>query len=247
VLASHSECGREPDPGRSAHHLGKKPLNYFNYFTEIEEHFQRARGTGLFLLSPLDWALIETWKESGVPLEAVLKGIDRTFEKWNARKHRIKMVNSLTYCAQEVLSAARESDPEAAAPAPAPVFAPDELAEYFRRNASQLRAAAGAAPPGQGQVYLEAAESLEQLAGRQHRDLEALEQRLTVLEERIKAAATQARTEEELLDARREMDRQLAPYRRKMTADQLVLLEKQYLDRRLMEATGLPRLSLFYL
>ncbi len=38
------------------------PSNYFNYFTEIEEHFQRARGTGLFLLSPLDWALIESWK-----------------------------------------------------------------------------------------------------------------------------------------------------------------------------------------
>ncbi len=50
--------------------------NYFNYFTEIEEHFQRARGTSLFLLSPLDWALIETWKNSGVPLEAVLRGID---------------------------------------------------------------------------------------------------------------------------------------------------------------------------
>ena len=46
--------------------------NYFNYFTEIEEHFQRARGSGLFLLSPVDWALIEGWKNSGVPLEAVL-------------------------------------------------------------------------------------------------------------------------------------------------------------------------------
>jgi hypothetical protein len=46
--------------------------NYFNYFTETEEHFQRARGTGLFLLSPLDWALIEAWKNSGIPLEAVL-------------------------------------------------------------------------------------------------------------------------------------------------------------------------------
>ena len=45
-------------------------INYFNYFTEIEEHFQRARGTGLFLLSPLDWALIESWKNAEVPLEA---------------------------------------------------------------------------------------------------------------------------------------------------------------------------------
>ena len=56
-------------------------LNYFNYFTEVEEHFQQTRGTALFLMSPLDWALIETWKSSGVPLEAVLRGIDSAFDK----------------------------------------------------------------------------------------------------------------------------------------------------------------------
>ena len=81
--------------------------NYFNYFTEIEEHFQRARGTGLFLLSPLDWALIETWKNAGVPLEAVLRGIDAAFEKWRARKVKTQMVNSLAFCAQAVLTEAQ--------------------------------------------------------------------------------------------------------------------------------------------
>src|SRR5438552_19159809 len=78
--------------------------NYFNYVTEIEEHFQRARGTSLFLLSPLDWALIESWKNSGVPLEAVLRGIDEAFEKWRARRTRTQMVNSLAFCAQAVLA-----------------------------------------------------------------------------------------------------------------------------------------------
>ena len=82
-------------------------FNYFNYFTEVEEHFQRTRGTSLFLLSPLDWALIETWKNSGVPLEAVLRGIDGAFEKWRSRKSKVRMVNSLAYCAQEVLAAAQ--------------------------------------------------------------------------------------------------------------------------------------------
>ena len=80
-----------------------EPLNYFNYFTEIEEHFQRSRGTSLFLLSPLDWALIETWKNSGVPLEAVLRGIDAAFEKWRAKRTRVQMVNSLAFCAQAIL------------------------------------------------------------------------------------------------------------------------------------------------
>ena len=84
-----------------------EPWNYFNYFTEIEEHFQRARGTGLFLLSPLDWALIETWKDAGVPLEAVLRGIDSAFVKWHAKKKKLQAVNSLAYCAQAVFTEAQ--------------------------------------------------------------------------------------------------------------------------------------------
>ena len=199
------------------------------------------------MLSPLDWALIETWKESGLPLEAVLKGIDRTFEKWNARKHKTRMVNSLAFCAQEVLTAARESEGGLEQQAACPAFPPDELAAYLRRNAEQLRRAAESAERAHTAVWEQAAAALDGLANQEHPDLEALEQRLTVMEERIKAAATQALTEGELIDHRREMERQLAPYRRKMTADQLVMLEKQYLDRKVMEAAGLPRLSLFYL
>src|SRR5215471_12949528 len=78
--------------------------NYFNYFTEIEEHFQRARGTSIFLLSPLDWALLESWKNAGVPLEAVLRGIDLAFEKWRAKTKKTQMVNSVAFCAQAVLT-----------------------------------------------------------------------------------------------------------------------------------------------
>src|ERR1700729_1794930 len=84
-----------------------EPFNYFNYFTEIEEHFQRARGTSLFLLSPLDWALIETWKNSDIPLEAVLRGIDASFEKYHARKQKTQRVNSLAFCAQAILTEAQ--------------------------------------------------------------------------------------------------------------------------------------------
>jgi len=82
---------------------------YFNYFTEIEEHFQRARGTSLFLMSPLDWALVEGWKNTGVPLEAVLRGIDDAFEKYRSRKRKTaQQVNSLAYCAQAVTQAAED-------------------------------------------------------------------------------------------------------------------------------------------
>ncbi len=83
--------------------------NYFNYFTEIEELFQRRRGTGL-LLSTLDWALIETWKDAGIPLEAVLRGIDSTFDTYDRRPVKTKKINSLAYCSQEVLAAARRHE-----------------------------------------------------------------------------------------------------------------------------------------
>jgi hypothetical protein len=216
-------------------------LNYFNYFTEIEEHFRRVRGTGLFLLSPLDWALIESWKNAEVPLEAVLRGIDEAFTKWRARKIKTQMVNSLAFCAQAVLTEAKIMS-GAARPhrqAAAPPFPLDDLRAYLTGNASAL-------PP----EYAEIAASLEKLAAeveQHYQDLEALEQRLTVLEEKMLAIARTSQTEEQLLESRRELDRQLRPYRGKMTADQLAMLEKQYLERILLEKLKLPRLSLFYM
>jgi hypothetical protein len=215
--------------------------NYFNYFTEIEEHFQRARATGLFLLSPLDWALIETWKNAGIPLEAVMRGIDAAFEKWRARKVKTQMVNSLAFCAQAVLTEAQimagtlQPRPRRDAPPP---FAEDELRTYLAGNSHAVSAIEG---------YSEIAAALARLADEAHPDLEALEQHLTVLEEKMIAIARTRQSEEDLLAARREMDRQLRPYRGKMTADQLSMLEKQYLERTLLEKARLPRLSLFYL
>ncbi len=216
--------------------------NYFNYFTEIEEHFQRERGTGLFLLSPLDWALIETWKNADVPLEAILRGIDSAFEKWRGRKSKTQMVNSLAFCAQAVLTEAQIMAGTARAAArreSAPPFTAEELRAYLARNAAAL-------PEG----YEEIAAALERLTGEMERyyaDLEELERRLTVLEEKMVAQARTRRSEEEMLESRRELDRQLRPYRGKMTAGQLAMIEKQYLDRYLLEKSGLPRLSLFYM
>ena len=176
--------------------------NYFNYFTEVEEHFQRARGTGLFLLSPLDWALIESWKNAEVPLEAVLRGIDAAFEKWRGRKVKTQMVNSLAFCAQAVLIEAQipaAGSGSHAQPKPrretAPPFALDDLRAYLENNAASL-------PP----EYTETAASLRKLAAeveRHYTDLEALEQRLTVLEDKMIAAARLRQSEDELLESRR--------------------------------------------
>src|SRR5262245_61267873 len=78
-----------------------KKMNYFNYYTEIEDEFVKRRGSHLWV-SPLDWSLIETWKQRGVPLHIVLRGINSSFDSYDQRLSRGRKVNSLIYCQQEV-------------------------------------------------------------------------------------------------------------------------------------------------
>jgi hypothetical protein len=231
-------------------------LNYFNYFTEVEQQFQQARGSGLFLLSPLDWALLESWKESGVPLEAAIKGIERAFEKYHKRKRKFQQVNSLAYCTQEVLEAAREmaegdtrSEPEDKTKEQG--FEPERIAAFFAENAGYVRQSAERLAPAQAELLRQTATSLDQLAEAARSgdmdDLETVEQRLTVMEERMLAAVMQGLSEDDLLEIRQEMDARLAPYRSKMQTAQLAMLEKQYQQRAALEKARLPRLSLYYL
>lgn len=233
-------------------------LNYFNYFTEVEEYFWRKRGAHI-LVSPLDWAIVETWQKAGIPLEAVLRGIDRAFESWQRSRRGAagRPLKSLAYCVDAVLEAAAEAAAAAAGKGPeterraSEPFSREELAGYFARNRQRLLAAAEKqAAPALAAQLRDAAARIEAIAGVLESpgalDLEDLERRLTVLEEKLTAAMTAAASEELLLGIRREMDRQLAPYRRRMTAEQLAQLERQYLQKRLWEASGIPRLSLFY-
>lgn len=220
-------------------------LNYFNYFTEVEEHFQRARGTSLFLMSPLDWALLESWKNSGIPLEAVLRGIDAAFDKWRSRKQRTQMVNSIAYCTQAVMKEAQTMADNAAGltsqggetEAPFPV---DQVKTHLEKAASALGALDG---------YAEIASAVASIAEKVEdhlADPEQLDQRLTALEDKMAAIARTRLSDEDLFQMRRELDFQLKPYRSKMTADQLGRLEKSFLDRKVFEHFSLPRMSLFY-
>lgn len=221
---------------------------YFNYFTEIEEHFQRARGTALFLLSPLDWALIESWKNAGIPLAAVLRGIDVAFEKWRAKKTKTQAVNSLAYCAQAIGKEAEAiakggpsamSDPAKVVESDAP-FTLADLESYFGKNIEDLTRAG----------LTEIADAIAGLKANAHvhyLDLEELEQRLTALEEKMIATVRARMSDEELFAARRELDLQLKPYRSKMDAHQLSMLERTFLEKKLLDSNNLPRLSLFYL
>jgi hypothetical protein len=236
----------------------KRLENYFNYFTEIEEHFQRRRGGGL-LLSTLDWALIETWKDAGIPLEAALRGIDAAFDKYDARPSKTRKVNSLAYCAQEVLAAAEEMKEAVVGVAKEETksdsgFRAEEIAAFLRRNADALDAAklpektgisANAVAKEAAGVLREHASKIESAksVGR----LEDLERHLTLLEERLFVILLAASPDEQVLAARAEADRELAPYRRKVPAQQVEQLQKQFVHKRLLEKFNLPRLSLFYM
>lgn len=228
--------------------------NYFNYFTEIEERYQQRRGTGL-LLSTVDWALIETWKEAGIPLEAALRGIDETFDKYDRRPVKTRKINSLAYCAQEVLAAA-EAMKEAAVGGEREHTAAEsgltaaEIAKFLLKNANKLRAIEAALPvriaaQEVGGTLAEIAAELEGAATTPR--LEDLERRLSILEEKLLAALTTAAPEAELVAMRAEADREIAPYRSKMPATQIVQLQKQFIHKRMLEKATMPRLSLFYM
>jgi len=229
--------------------------NYFNYFTEIEEHFQRRRGT-LLLLSTLDWALIETWKEAGIPLEAVLRGIDVAFDHYHRKPSKTRKVNSLAFCSQEVLAAAEEIKEAAVGAKRAPEdrdtgLSAEQVFSYLAGNAAQFRMAKlqGIA----AQVAREAADALLEMAddvkkkAARRLHLEDIERRLTVLEEKLQAALLTCTSETDLLGIRADADRQIAAYRGKMNAAQIDQLQKQFLYKRLLERYSLPRLSLFYM
>jgi hypothetical protein len=232
--------------------------NYFNYFTEIEEHFQRRWG-GSLLLSTLDWALIETWKDSGIPLEAVLRGIDRTFEHYEQRPVKTRKVNSLGYCAQEVLGAAEDMKEAAvgtqgATSATPSGFDSSEIVIFLRRNADQIESAK--LPVGGGvaveAVAKETANTLRETAAELEKTsalprLEDLERKLTVLEEKLLSALLVAAPDKEIVSIRAQADRELAPYRSKMPGAQIDQLYRQYINKRLLDQYKLPRLSLFYM
>ena len=234
--------------------------NYFNYFTEIEEYFWKKRGTSL-LVSPLDWAIMESWQQAGVPLEAALKGIDRAFESHARSRRGGKPMKSLAYCTDAVLEAAEEAQ-EAAVGGQGTTkskekeepFSRDALRAHFGKNRTRIEEKSASLAEKQPELAArlrEVAQSLRLcsaiLDSPAALDLEDLERRLTVLDEKLHAALLQHAAEELLLRLRREMDGQLALYRGKMRAEQIALVQRQYLHKRLLEEFGLPRLSLFYL
>jgi hypothetical protein len=201
-------------------------LNYSPYLSDVENFFIRKRNSFRGRLSCLDWVLVENWKEQGVPLEIVLKGIERAFD-------RKKEINSLAYCVKFV-EEVREEQKDLTVEAPhLPDFREDEVSDYVMKLAAEVERI----DPG-------IAESMRSLV---LTDLRTAEQTLSALEEKLIARLKLMADDTTMIEIKRAVDRELSAFRSTMTAPQLAMVEQQMWRRKLLETFGVPRLSLFYL
>jgi hypothetical protein len=238
-------------------------VNYFNYFTEIEDAFVRRRGKHL-LLSPMDWALIERWKELNVPLHIVLRGIEQSFDSWES-KPRKRSVKSLLYCQEEVeaqyaewlesrvgatpetVTAETASDDE-----PLP-FARQAIFDHLQRGKEALERAGRQREAqddlretiGRVSDLLDAVQ--KDFAAATRPDARQLEVSLTGLERMLSDALLRVAPPEEMAAAQKEIKEQLRPYRSHMARAAYEQTFNNLLLKRLREDFGVPRLSLFYL
>jgi hypothetical protein len=263
---------------------GRASLNYFNYFTEIEDAFIRRRGRHL-LLSPMDWALIESWKEMGVPLHVALRGIEKSFDSYES-KPRKRTVKSLFYCQEEVEAQFAEwlesqtgahahsvpdsttNSTEAAEGAGAAAgtfeeggrglpFPREIIAAHLNEcitglaRAAEKRRLNGAGADALSEAFARASARLSELAEDFKRaarpDAELLEGSLTDLEALMDRALLSTLAPDALEAARASASEQLRPYKARMERATYEQTLDNLLAKSLREATGVPRLSLFYL
>ena len=242
-------------------------LNYFNYFTEIEDAFIRRRGKHL-LLSPMDWALIESWKAINVPLHVALRGIEKAFDSWEA-KSRKRSVKSLLYCQEEVeaqyaewlesrvgAEAGGDNEPAAAGNEDDGLpFPRQTILEHLRRGRSALVQTFGERKQLHENDFTDAlmrAASLLEVLECDFKqsataDAQKLEVSLTGLERMLSDAIRSVVSADRLDAIAREVKEQLRPYRKRMDATVYEQTFDNLLLRGLREQFAVPRLSLFYL
>jgi len=240
-------------------------LNYFSYFSEIEDTFIRRRGKHL-LLSPMDWALIEGWKERGVPLHVVVRAIEHAFDSHAAKKQR-RTVKTLLYCQEEVEAQYAEwlasrvggheeqaGDQPAADDNKSPFPRPAVLA-HLSRSLDTLGALTAERRQNDDDELTEAlsravtllAEIKDDYASAAQPDARKLEESLTGIERLLDDALPKAMSESELQSANAEIDLQIKPYKRHMDKAAFEQTRQNLLHKQLRDHFGVPRLSLFFL
>jgi hypothetical protein len=238
-------------------------LNYFSYFSEIEDTFIRRRGKHL-MLSPMDWALIEGWKERGVPLHVVVRSIEHAFDSHESKKQK-RTVKTLLYCQEEVEAQYAEwlasrvggheepsADTKKADETKSP-FPRDSVLAHLGRALDILKQLN--AEQGKDHELSEAlsraitllSEIKEDYASAAQPDARKLEDSLTEIERMLDDAIRVAIAACELEVANAEIESQMKPYKRHMDKAAFEQTRGNLLRKRLRDHFGVPRLSLFFL
>jgi hypothetical protein len=233
---------------RDNYSLSVIALNYFNYFTEIEDAFIRRRGKHL-LLSPLDWALIEGWQERGIPLHLVLRAIETVFDGFDNQPNQNRSIKSLFYCREEVeaqyaeWTAAQVGSHEENGSEDRQ-FSREQVTEHIHKAIKTLRSNESA---GLREDFDRAAARLTELLENFGDDLEYVDRTLYDVESFLDRAMLTNSDKVHLKTVQKEIKSQLKLYRDAMDADAYKNTFDLMLLKRLREDLGVPRLGLFYL
>ena len=245
-------------------------MNYYNYFTEIEEHFVRRRGKHLFV-SPMDWSLIATRRDSGVPLHVALRGIDRAMDVFLAKQSRSdSRVSTLFYCHASVMeeyalhleSHLGESQPEGS-PVPAPTSSPQQdesegpdkeaVLNFLNARIAEIKAlpaklsVSGADAEGIDRIVLRLEEIRGDLETAQQVDFEAVDRDLAILDETLVGELRPAIVPDQIEAWGQEAKQELKIYRKKLPKDTYAKILENYLRNRIHRHFAVSELSLFHM
>ena len=197
---------------------------------------------------------METWKQQGIPLHIVLRGVERSFDSYESRPRK-RTVKSLLYCQEEVeaqyaewlearVGASEQTDDTDSAKTP---FSAPAISEHLQRCHSELvRLSQSRKEDDLSEALTRAASLLHEIHEDAVLDTRRLEDSLTGLERMLNDAMLNVITATELETLKNGVKDQLKPYRSQMETDVYNQTFDNLLLKRLREQFGVPRLSLFY-
>ncbi len=222
-------------------------MNYYNYFTEIEETFVRRRGKNLFL-SPLDWALIESWQDRGIPLHIVLRSIESVFDVFDKQPTGTRTIKSLFYCKEEIevqykewitAHAGSSADDEAE-----PQYPVETIRDHIAGAIAKLE---DVTVSGLDEDISRAIARLRELDAALTSDLETVDGTLSDIEKVLDRGMLSNWDRVNLKALEKEVAGQLRAYKTEMEPESYKNTFDLMLLKRLRDEAGMPRLGLYYL
>lgn len=222
--------------------------NYFNYFTEVEDYFVRKRGKNI-LISPLDWCLVEVWKEMGIPLQVVLRGIDRSFDSPVKGRSRKAEPRTLFYCHSAVQEAYEEyqqamlgaGELGGEGRVEGPEFSKRRLTDFLDR----LEKAVRESPLNDPRRPLERLELLKQevRAGRVE-DPGRLDSELSQIGTLVVNDLMDSMDRQKIKELKKRVRADLKIYRKRLAPETLKRLTQTYLEKQVRDLFNLPDFDL---